>query len=436
MPPRERVSSQLSGVTVPDSASQKASFQKWRLNKNPQSFLKHHLVAQPKSPTLIASQPDSDADSISEEGDEEQLDKVPSLQRNAKSITTMHVPFVRKKTINEKKKALFDAIKMQNKEHVVDAGLLAINDNTDDRFDEQGRIIRWKRVIEPDEEQAERRNRCSNRRQERQVNDLQADAFLEGFNEELYERLENRRRAISNWKRLKIVIVVLRMCNGKMNEMEQEENEKEEKEEQETSFKFDLYMSRFIMLPNNKYVIFWNVFMGVIYLSSIVFDTTMFAFKFQPLAHKGHATWNSIFSALMLLDVIVNFFTAIPRASQNQEDSEEEDEDIPEPAVKPTAKVENGGGHEASDDEVVLSKKQLQQAKMNQRAALLAKKKEEKKIRRRQRELERRNTKLYHPIYEKRFTMIFKKYVGQYGIGFFMFDLLACMPCLMYEASH
>lgn len=31
--------------------------------------------------------------------------------------------------------------------------------------------------------------------------------------EDLHERLETRKRAIENWKRLKIVMAILRMCN-------------------------------------------------------------------------------------------------------------------------------------------------------------------------------------------------------------------------------
>jgi len=58
---------------------------------------------------------------------------------------------------------------------------------------------------------------CLGTKGERLVSDIEAEASLTQLNEDLHERLEARRRAISNWKRLKIVIVILKMCNGRMD---------------------------------------------------------------------------------------------------------------------------------------------------------------------------------------------------------------------------
>ena len=54
---------------------------------------------------------------------------------------------------------------------------------------------------------------------------METEAYFTQLEEELYERLESRKRAIANWKRLKIVIVILKMCNGRLEEkVELEEN--------------------------------------------------------------------------------------------------------------------------------------------------------------------------------------------------------------------
>ena len=50
--------------------------------------------------------------------------------------------------------------------------------------------------------------------------------------------------------------------------------------------------------------------------------------------------------------------------------------------------------------------------------------------------MERRNARWYHPIWEKRFSKISKKYVGHRGIGYFIFDALACVPVFLYELGN
>ena len=55
-------------------------------------------------------------------------------------------------------------------------------------------------------------------RGDRIVSDLEAVEVITRFNEDLNERLSARSRAISNWKRLKIVIVILKMTGGRVDE--------------------------------------------------------------------------------------------------------------------------------------------------------------------------------------------------------------------------
>lgn len=42
----------------------------------------------------------------------------------------------------------------------------------------------------------------------------------------------------------------------------------------------------------------------------------------------------------------------------------------------------------------------------------------------------------YDPIFEKRASKIAKQYIGKYGFGYFLFDFLACVPVLLYEAGY
>ena len=82
-------------------------------------------------------------------------------------------------------------------------------------MDEAGRTIRWRRTFEPEEPKYYPAY-CG--KGERILSDVETEAYFTQLEEELYERLESRKRAIANWKRLKIVIVILKMCNGRLEE--------------------------------------------------------------------------------------------------------------------------------------------------------------------------------------------------------------------------
>ena len=72
---------------------------------------------------------------------------------------------------------------------------------------------------------------------------------------------------------------------------------------------------------------------------------------------------------------------------------------------------------------------------MQEREDALRARKEEERVNRRKKDIERRNAVWYDPEFEKRFTRISRKYCGSFFIGYFLFDCLACVPVLFYEAS-
>ena len=49
--------------------------------------------------------------------------------------------------------------------------------------------------------------------------------------------------------------------------------------------------------------------------------------------------------------------------------------------------------------------------------------------------MERRGAKWFDPSYEMRFSKISAKYFGRFYLGYFLFDFLACVPVLLYEAG-
>ena len=78
-------------------------------------------------------------------------------------------------------------------------------------FDEKGRLKRW--VKDPIEYQPMIKSCC---REKRHPTDLQHDLAyvdkLELFNSRLYDDIDFRTRAMKNWQKLRILIVLFQIC--------------------------------------------------------------------------------------------------------------------------------------------------------------------------------------------------------------------------------
>ena len=189
-----------------------------------------------------------------------------------------------------------------------------------------------------------------------------------------------------------------------------------------------------MILPNSRYIIVWNIIMTMVYLIAIIMDTLIIGFHLRLLLIPEYNIWQMIFSAIMIIDIILRFFIAI-RQSQNENEEEKEEDNEEEMSIKVTKNKVEAEESDDDGDDVAVSKKQKLQKEMQEREEALIKRKEEERINRRKREIERRNAVWYDPQFEKRFSIIAKKYTGQYYIGYFLFDCLACIPVLSYEAS-
>ena len=152
--------------------------------------------------------------------------------KSQKSGRSSNSPFVKKMTIYQKQRTVLTAIRksvisVQEDKDIdnayFDKSLLELDVNTDDFVDETGKTIRWRRTLDPQE--PKHYSSICNNKGERKLSDIEAEAYFTQFSEDLYERLEARRRAVSNWKRLKIVIVILKMCNGRLEEKKVEKEE-------------------------------------------------------------------------------------------------------------------------------------------------------------------------------------------------------------------
>ena len=126
--------------------------------------------------------------------------------------------FTKKKTAQQRKSAMMHVIDaFKTKSPGVGDSILELEERDPDGFvDELGRTIRWERAFNGQEAQYQKIG-CG-RKGERILSDIEAVEALQQLNEDMYDRLEARRRALANWSRLKIVIVILKMTGGRVYE--------------------------------------------------------------------------------------------------------------------------------------------------------------------------------------------------------------------------
>ena len=137
-------------------------------------------------------------------------------------------------------------------------------DSTDAFIDPSGKTIRWESILDLHDPTFGKA--CFGKGQ-RILSEIESEAALQQINNELFEKLDVYDRAIANWKRLKIVIVILKMCHGKL-EIEKHKKKKNFNEELKTN-DWNHKFARFVILPTNKYIRVFKLIMGPVYLASI-----------------------------------------------------------------------------------------------------------------------------------------------------------------------
>lgn len=90
-----------------------------------------------------------------------------------------------------------------------------------------------------------------------------------------------RARAIANWKRLRIVMVLLKVCGG--NVLTESVNTKHYEEQNKAPLTLGEAIAPYIINPMNRYKVLWDLSLGHVYLLSFLMDPYTLAFHFEPL---------------------------------------------------------------------------------------------------------------------------------------------------------
>ena len=88
----------------------------------------------------------------------------------------------------------------------------------------------------------------------------------------MHRKLAQRRRAISNWRRLKVVLAILAICGNRFEITEPLKIEFEKEKKDKT---FDGKMKKFVSLPTNKVKMAWDVYICIVIINAL-FDDAFF----------------------------------------------------------------------------------------------------------------------------------------------------------------
>lgn len=82
-----------------------------------------------------------------------------------------------------------------------------------------------------------------------------------------------------------------------------------------------------MLSPQSRYILAWNLITTLIYSISLFMDTIVIGFHMTPLLVPDLQNATTIFSAVMIVDVVLKFFVAFRANSALNVGSEDEEEE-------------------------------------------------------------------------------------------------------------
>lgn len=154
---------------------------------------------------------------------------------------------------------------------------------------------------------------------------------LELFNDRLYDDIDFRTRAMKNWQKLRILIVLFQIC-GK-NSLDSTKKKEQYEEEEKEKVTCTMYLAHKIIDPANKYKVMWDLSIGIVYLVSFVIDPVVFAFKFEPLQTDSLRIFSDLVTIVFIIDILLVPFTGVYKDEtemQEEKDKKKKEKDLNE----------------------------------------------------------------------------------------------------------
>lgn len=106
---------------------------------------------------------------------------------------------------------------------------------------------------------------------------------LERFHENFYDNLETSKRAIQNWKKMRILLLLVKMFGGKKSQTQKRLAIEAEDESKLKSGGLRGYLAKKSISPTNMYKVTWDLAIGFVYLTCFLVDPVVCAFKLEPI---------------------------------------------------------------------------------------------------------------------------------------------------------
>ena len=129
-----------------------------------------------------------------------------------------------------------------------------------------------------------------------------------------YDNLEVSKRAIANWKKLRILLVLLKVCGGRLSQNNAELTRRQETEQLDNKGPVSCAerIAPYIINPTNYYKVSWDLLVGFVYACCYVLDPYVFAFDWDPYVDNISVNrWQRFISYFLLADIIITPFTAV-----------------------------------------------------------------------------------------------------------------------------
>lgn len=96
----------------------------------------------------------------------------------------------------------------------------------------------------------------------------------------MYDKLTAKKRAINNWQRLRIVLLLLQVCGGRTTEAKKQVQMGSKVKKKPTE-----RIAKYIIDPKDKWKIIWDIIVGIFYLITLVTDPVVLSFHFKHLQY-------------------------------------------------------------------------------------------------------------------------------------------------------
>ena len=125
---------------------------------------------------------------------------------------------------------------------------------------------------------------------------------LEAYQSQLYVDLDLRSRALKNWKKLRLLILLMQVCGGRTAEPIANDPDYEEPVIRKSCRE---KIAPYILDPRNRYKVAWDVFMGDVYLLTYVMDPLIVAFLLKPLTEPSINTMTITLTIIILFNMLL-----------------------------------------------------------------------------------------------------------------------------------